>query len=170
MLLEVWKMMKQSVREEALMKMFETIVHGNEQDLMQENANVDGRSPMGMMGTFASESAKYYAIEQLLSEQVKKAISQNILYPHDLDFYATGTTTCSQIPLAQMLEKGFHTGHGHMRQPQDIKSALALSSIIFQANQNMQHGGQSFALFDMDLAPYVRKTFERNKKKLETIR
>ena len=47
-----------------------------------------------------------------------------------------------------------------MRQPQDIKSALALSSIIFQANQNMQHGGQSFALFDVDLAPYVRKTVE----------
>ncbi|WP_242220188.1 anaerobic ribonucleoside triphosphate reductase [Bacillus cereus group sp. BfR-BA-01380] len=145
---------------------FNTIAQDNDQDLMQENANVDGRSPMGMMGTFASESAKYYAIEHLLSEQVKKAIDQNILYPHDLDFYATGTTTCSQIPLAQILEKGFHTGHGHMRQPQDIKSALALSSIIFQANQNMQHGGQSFAMFDIDLAPYVKKTFERNKKRL----
>ncbi|EOQ11948.1 anaerobic ribonucleoside-triphosphate reductase [Bacillus cereus VDM021] len=145
---------------------FNTIVRDNDQDLMQENANVDGRSPMGMMGTFASESAKYYAMEHLLSEQVKKAIDQNILYPHDLDFYATGTTTCSQIPLAQILEKGFHTGHGHMRQPQDIKSALALSSIIFQANQNMQHGGQSFAMFDIDLAPYVKKTFERNKKRL----
>ena len=30
------------------MRVFETIVHGNEQDLMQENANVDGRSPMGV--------------------------------------------------------------------------------------------------------------------------
>ncbi len=67
-----------------------------------------------------------------------------------------------------MLANGFHTGHGHMRQPQDIKSALALSSIIFQANQNMQHGGQSFALFDIDLAPYVRKTIERHKKRLQS--
>ena len=67
-----------------------------------------------------------------------------------------------------MLANGFHTGHGHMRQPQDIKSALALSSIIFQANQNMQHGGQSFALFDVDLAPYVRKTVERHKKRLQS--
>lgn len=120
---------------------------------MQENANVDGRSPMGMMGNFASESAKHYVREHLLSKQVKEAINQNILYPHDLDFYATGTTTCSQIPLAQLLKNGFHTGHGHMRQPQDIKSALALSSIILQANQNMQHGGQSLAMFDIDLAP-----------------
>lgn len=67
-----------------------------------------------------------------------------------------------------MLANGFHTGHGHMRQPQDIKSALALSSIIFQANQNMQHGGQSFALFDIDLAPYVRKTVKRHKKRLQS--
>ncbi|PGZ08020.1 anaerobic ribonucleoside-triphosphate reductase [Bacillus cereus] len=161
-------MLRKNTRGEELMKVFETIVHGNEQDLMQENANVDGRSPMGVMGTFASESAKYYAVENLLSDQVKKAINQNILYPHDLDFYATGTTTCSQIPLAQMLANGFHTGHGHMRQPQDIKSALALSSIIFQANQNMQHGGQSFALFDIDLAPYVRKTVERHKLRLQS--
>ncbi|PGZ54083.1 anaerobic ribonucleoside-triphosphate reductase [Bacillus anthracis] len=161
-------MLQKNTRGEELMRIFETIVHGNEQDLMQENANVDGRSPMGVMGTFASESAKYYAVENLLSDQVKKAINENILYPHDLDFYATGTTTCSQIPLAQMLANGFHTGHGHMRQPQDIKSALALSSIIFQANQNMQHGGQSFALFDVDLAPYVRKTVERHKKRLQS--
>ncbi|MEH6890218.1 anaerobic ribonucleoside triphosphate reductase [Bacillus sp. JJ864] len=161
-------MKKNSEYDENLKGIFAKIVHANEQDLMQENANVDGRSPMGMMGKFASESARYYAIEQLLSEKVIQAIDQNILYPHDLDFYATGTTTCSQIPLAQMLQSGFHTGHGHMRQPQDIKSALALSSIIFQANQNMQHGGQSFALFDVDLAPYVRKTFERNKKRLAT--
>ncbi|AJH26420.1 anaerobic ribonucleoside triphosphate reductase [Bacillus anthracis] len=161
-------MLQKNTRGEGLMRVFETIVHGNEQDLMQENANVDGRSPMGVMGTFASESAKYYAVEKLLSDQVKKAINENILYPHDLDFYATGTTTCSQIPLAQMLANGFHTGHGHMRQPQDIKSALALSSIIFQANQNMQHGGQSFALFDVDLAPYVRKTVERHKKRLQS--
>ena len=41
---------------------------------------------MGVMGTFASESAKYYAVENLLSDQVKKAINENILYPHDLDF------------------------------------------------------------------------------------
>ena len=32
----------------------------------------------------------------------------------------------------------------------------------------MQHGGQSFALFDVDLAPYVRKTVERHKKRLQS--
>ena len=37
-------MLQNNTRGEELMKVFETIVHGNEQDLMQENANVDGLS------------------------------------------------------------------------------------------------------------------------------
>ncbi|MFD3445675.1 anaerobic ribonucleoside triphosphate reductase [Microbacteriaceae bacterium 4G12] len=153
---------------ELLFATLQEIVEGSEQDIIQENANVDGRSPMGMMGKFASESAKLYASARLLSEEAKQAMQDNILYPHDLDFYATGTTTCSQIPLGKLLERGFHTGHGQMRAPQNIQSAMALASIMLQANQNMQHGGQSFAMFDFDMAPFVRKTYERNLKRLDT--
>src|SRR5699024_6844903 len=54
-----------------------------------------------------------------------------------------------------------------MREPNSITSAMALASIIFQANQNMQHGGQSFPMFDFDLAPYVKKTYESH---LQTFR
>ena len=46
-----------------LLDEFEEIVRSNNQDLIQENANVDGKSPMGMMGLFASTSAKFYSIE-----------------------------------------------------------------------------------------------------------
>jgi ribonucleoside-triphosphate reductase (formate) len=153
---------------DSLIEAFHSIVKIDNQDLMQENANVDGRSPMGQLGKFGSESARVYAMNYLLSHPVKEAMVENIIYPHDLDFYVTGTTTCSQIPLGKLLKNGFNTGHGHMREPKDIKSALALASIILQANQNMQHGGQAYPLFDVDLAPYVRKTFEKNKKRIES--
>ncbi|MGM9986309.1 MAG: anaerobic ribonucleoside triphosphate reductase [Bacillaceae bacterium] len=152
-----------------LLQSFHEIVQVDNQDLLQENANVDGRSPMGLLGKFGSESAKFYAREYLLDKEVVKAIDDNVVYPHDLDFYPTGTTTCSQIPLAKILKNGFNTGHGHMREPQDIKSAMALSSIILQANQNMQHGGQAFPMFDYDLAPYVTKTYIKNKKFLKSL-
>ncbi len=145
------------------------IIDGGNKDLMQENANVDGRSPMGMMGKMASESARWYAVERLLSPDVREAMDNNLLYPHDLDFYASGTTTCCQIPLGKLLRLGFNTGHGHMREPQDIKSALALASIILQANQNQQHGGQAYPMFDYDLAPYVRKTYERHMRYIATL-
>jgi ribonucleoside-triphosphate reductase (formate) len=142
---------------------FKEIVNSSNKDLVQENANVDGLSPMGMMLLFASTSAKSYVIDHLLSEDVKHAYEDGYIHIHDLDFYASGTTTCCQIPLSKVLKDGFNTGHGHMREPKSIVSALALTSIIFQANQNNQHGGQSIPTFDYDLAPYVRMTFEKKK-------
>nr|WP_026065135.1 anaerobic ribonucleoside triphosphate reductase [Amphibacillus jilinensis] len=149
-----------------LMTALSEIVDASNQDLIQENANVDGQSPMGQMSKFGSEAAKHYAKRELLSSDVLEAMDNNFIHPHDLDFMPTGTTTCAQIPLGAILKDGFNTGHGYMREPADIVSAMALSSIIFQSNQNMQHGGQSYPMFDYDLAPYVRKSYLKHKRRL----
>ncbi|MCT2535435.1 anaerobic ribonucleoside triphosphate reductase [Aquibacillus koreensis] len=151
-----------------LMGSFRQIIESSNLDLIQENANVDGQSPMGQMSKIGSESAKYYAINQMLSREVQQAINENYIHPHDLDFMPTGTTTCCQIPLGKLIEGGFNTGHGFMREPNDIGSAMALSSIIFQSNQNMQHGGQSYPMFDYDLAPYISKTFQKHRIRLHS--
>ncbi|GAA3323998.1 hypothetical protein GCM10020331_050110 [Ectobacillus funiculus] len=58
-------------------------------------------------GNFSSEGAKFYALEYLLTEEVKEAVQDNLIHIHDLDFYAAGTTTCSQIPLSKLLKDGF---------------------------------------------------------------
>lgn len=150
-----------------LLESFEQIVELSNPELVNENANMNASTPMGQMGKFASESARFYAMEHLLSDEAKKAYQDNYIYPHDMDFMPTGTTTCCQIPLGKLLQNGFNTGHGTMRPPQDISSALALASIILQANQNMQHGGQAFPMFDVDLAPYVHKTYVKTRKRLE---
>lgn len=152
--------------EDKLLRSLDDIVYASNQDLIQENANVDGQSPMGQMSKFGSEAAKHYGRQKMLSVDVTQAITDNFIHPHDLDFMPTGTTTCCQIPLGMILKDGFNTGHGYMREPNDIGSAMALASIIFQSNQNMQHGGQSYPMFDFDLAPYVHKTFMKNKKRL----
>ena len=54
---------------------------------------------------------------------------------------------------------GFGTGHGFLREPNDIRSYSALACIAIQANQNDQHGGQSIPNFEYGLAPGVAKTF-----------
>lgn len=154
---------------ENLLDQFKEIVTSSNQDLIQENANTDGKSPMGMMSLFASTSSKSYTVENLLSEDVKQAYQEGYLHVHDMDFYPTGTTTCCQIPLGKLLRGGFDTGHGHMREPNSIMSAMALTSIILQANQNQQHGGQAIANFDFDLAPYVTKTYEKNVRLLQSV-
>jgi ribonucleoside-triphosphate reductase len=83
------------------------------------------------------------------------------IHIHDLDFYAM-TTTCCQIDVKSLLQKGFSTGHGSLREPQTIGSAAALACIAIQSNQNDQHGGQSIPNFDYGLAPYVEKSFRKN--------
>ncbi|WP_066196092.1 MULTISPECIES: anaerobic ribonucleoside triphosphate reductase [Gracilibacillus] len=152
---------------EKLMQTFQEIVASANQDLLQENANVDGRSPCGQMNKFANESAKYYAKQHLLSDEAHQAMADNYIHIHDLDYMPTGTVTCCQIPLGQLLSQGFNTGHGYMRSPQTIMSAMALAAIVFQSNQNQQHGGQSFQAFDYDLAPFVQKSYQKRLTRLQ---
>ena len=80
---------------------------------------------------------------------------------HDMDFMNMGTLTCCQIDLEKLFNGGFSTGHGHLREPQDITSYAALAAIAIQSNQNDQHGGQSIPAFDFYLAKGVAKTFRK---------
>lgn len=71
---------------------------------------------------------------------------------------------CSQIDLNKLFTNGFSTGHGFLREPNDIISYSALSAIAIQSNQNDQHGGQSISAYDYYLAPGVLKTFKKKVK------
>ena len=138
------------------------------QEIEQENANIDGKTPLAKLQRIAGEAARQM-MRRHLEADVLQALDDNIVYIHDADYYVTGTTTCAQIPLGQLLSNGFQTTHGSIRPAQDIRSALALAAIIVQANQNMQHGGQAFATFDDDLAPFVEKTYQREWTKLKDL-
>lgn len=74
---------------------------------------------------------------------------------------------CTFIPLRKLLKNGFNTGHGYIRPPKRIKSAASLACIIFQSNQNDQHGGQAFGWFDRDMAPYVKREYKWQVKNLK---
>lgn len=148
-----------------LNEQIEQILNSSNQDLINENANTDGQSPMGMMGLFASALSKEYALN-LLADDVRTAFEDGFIHIHDFDYYLTGTTTCCQLPLGKMLETGFKVGDCYMRPPRSITSAMALSSILIQSNQNQQHGGQSYPNWDFDLAPYAELSYEKHKKAL----
>lgn len=144
------------------------IVGSENQDLIQENANTDGKSPMGIMSLIASSTAKEYAMN-MLPDDVREAFNDGYIHIHDFDFYATGTTTCCQIPLGKVLAEGFTVGNCFMREPQSISSAMSLASILIQSNQNQQHGGQSYPHFDFDLAKYAEKSYLKHKRSLEEL-
>lgn len=129
-----------------------------ESDNQRENANIDADSSMGTMLKYGSEIAKEYYLKEIIAPKFAQAHREGRIHIHDLDFFAL-TTTCTQINLGRLFEKGFHTGHGYIRTPNSIGSYASLACIVIQANQSDQHGGQSIPAFDFYMAPGVAKTF-----------
>ncbi len=148
-----------------LEKTIDKVINNTDRDISQENANTDGTSPMGIMGLVASEASREYN-KKFLTQIELDAYEEGFIHIHDFDFYGTGTTTCCQIPLGDVLKRGFTVGECNIRPPQTIGSAMALASILLQANQNQQHGGQAYPNFDFDLAPYVQKSYDKILEKL----
>ena len=141
-----------------------TFSKASDSDMKRENANIDADTAMGTMLKYGSESAKQFYEMCVLDPRYARAHCEGDIHIHDLDFY-TLTTTCCQIELRKLFKGGFSTGHGVLREPNDIASYAALACIAIQSNQNDQHGGQSVCDFDYGLADGVRKTYRKQFKK-----
>ena len=145
-----------------LMKTMEnlTFQSAKENDVKRENANINGDTAMGTMLKYGSEAAKQFYEMYILNPRHAQAHHDGDIHIHDLDFL-TLTTTCCQIDILKLFKGGFDTGHGHLREPQDIASYAALACIAIQSNQNDQHGGQSIPNFDYGMAPGVAKSYKK---------
>lgn len=150
-------------RKTTLMKQISEMANASaaESDGKRENANIDGDTAMGTMLKFGTTTSKEYYLREVIPEDAANLHRSGYIHIHDMDFY-TLTTTCLQAPLGKLLANGFSTGHGHLRTPNGINTAAALTCIVIQSNQNDQHGGQSIPKFDYDLAPYVARSFITN--------
>ncbi len=137
-----------------------------ENDAKRENANVDGDTAMGTMLQYGATVSKEFAKDYLMKKKFADSHDEGEIHIHDMDFEAMGTTTCNQIDLEKLFKNGFSTGHGHLREPNDIMSYSALAAIAIQSNQNDQHGGQSIPAFDYYLAPGVLISFRKILKEL----
>lgn len=145
-----------------LMKTYEDLTYksADENDVKRENANIDGDTAMGTMLKYGSEGAKQFYHMFVLNPEHSKAHLAGDIHIHDLDFF-TLTTTCCQIDIDKLFHGGFCTGHGFLREPNDIRSYSALACIAIQSNQNDQHGGQSIPNFDYAMGKGVAKTYRK---------
>lgn len=137
-----------------------TFQDAKDSDVKRENANIDGDTAMGTMLKYGSETAKDFYLSTLIDKDIAKAYISGDIHIHDLDFY-TLTLTCCQIDLLKLFHNGFSTGHGFLREPNDIRSYAALACIAIQADQNDMHGGQAVPNFDFSMAEGVRKSFTK---------
>lgn len=143
------------------------IIAAKKNDVTRENANSNSDTPAGMMMKIAGERSKEYVVEFLLSEEARNAVSHNLLHVHDMDYLPSRSLTCVQSPIDKMLKGGFLAGHGESRPAKRIETAAILACISLQTTQNEQHGGQAIPAFDFYMAPYVRKSYIEEIKKIE---
>ena len=131
--------MSKEIKSLDLVDIYDEILSMNasDSDMKRENANINTNSPMGMMLKIGTESMKKYIDKVILPERFSKAEHEGWVRYHDKDFSLI-TFNCCQIDLKKILETGFHTGHGFVRQPQSIRSAATLTCIVIQSNQNDQ--------------------------------
>ena len=153
-------------RKTQMKHIMDGIVAIDKNDVNLSNANMSSHTPAGQMMTFASEVTKDYTYKYLLPKKYAEAHQLGDIHIHDLDYYPTKTTTCIQYDLDDLFERGFRTKNGSIRTPQSIQSYATLATIIFQTNQNEQHGGQAIPAFDFFMAEGVRKTFRKHLKTL----
>lgn len=146
-----------------LMKSIEEITFedAKDADIKRENANINGNTAMGTMLQYGSTVSKEFCKTHILKPAHTFAHDNGDIHIHDMDFLNMGTLTCCQIDVKKLFSNGFSTGHGFLREPNDIMSYGALAAIAIQSNQNDQHGGQSIPFFDYGLAEGVYKTFKR---------
>lgn len=148
---------------------FLEIINAKSNDITRENANMNADTPAGMMMKFASETTKPFVDDYLLSSEVKEAVQNNYIHIHDKDYYPTKSLTCVQHPLNKILHEGLCASHGESRPAKRIETASILGCISMETAQNEMHGGQAIPAFDFYLAPFVRKSYIEEIKKIEDL-
>lgn len=153
---------RELVREpnEELYKMISEKLSPIEPD--RQNANVDGESFGGKVGSISDEVLKQYALYNCMSKKSRENHLNNEIYEHDLNSYATGSHNCITIPFDDLLATGFTTRQTDVRPAQSVSTAFQLVAVIFQLQSLMQFGGVAASHLDWTMVPYVRKSFGKH--------
>ncbi len=100
-----------------------TFQDAKDADIKRENANIDADTAMGTMLKYGSEGSKYFTNNYVLPKDIAMAHMNGDIHIHDQDFYML-TETCCQIDLIRLFSGGFCTGHGFLREPNDIRKLI----------------------------------------------
>ena len=142
-----------------LMKTYENLTFRPNRE-EQEYRGINEDTAMGTMLKYGSEGAKAFYDRNVIPPEISQAHREGAIHIHDKDFYALTETSCQIDPIT-LFHGGFSTGHGYLREPNDIRSYTALACIAIQANQNEMHESQGIPNFDYAMAPGIDKTYRK---------
>lgn len=138
----------------------EGLIQESNADLLNENANKDGKVIPTQRDLLAGIVAKHYAKTRILPRDVVQAHEEGDLHYHDLDYAPFFPMfNCMLIDLQGMLTHGFKMGNAEIDTPKSISTATAVTAQIIAQVASHIYGGTTINRIDEVLAPYVTASY-----------
>lgn len=155
---------KRSIAREKNSKLIKAVIKRNSAKSVQNsNANVDEKSFSGREKEAAADIQKILALDYgVLSEDVAKAHKEMRIYQHDLEKAPLGEHNCLNLDFNELFSQEFVCRNGGVRPPNSISTAFQLVAVAFQCQSQVQFGGVGSVHFDLDMIPYVKKSFYKH--------
>ena len=154
------KRTKERERKDRIIK---TVIERNSaSNVKNSNANVDEKSFSGREKEAASDIQKIIALDYTLSPEIGAAHKNMLLYQHDLEKTNLGVHNCLNLDFEELFSEEFVCRNGGVRPPQSIATAMSLVAVAFQCQSQTQFGGVGSVHIDLDLTPYVKKSFVKH--------
>ncbi len=150
-------------KQSKLTKEIEGLIQESNADLLNENANKDGKVIPTQRDLLAGIGAKHYAKTRILPRDVVQAHESGDIHYHDLDYPPFFPMfNCMLIDLKGMLTHGFKMGNAEIDTPKSISTATAVTAQIIAQVASHIYGGTTINRIDEVLAPYVTASYEKH--------
>ncbi|MDC0612738.1 anaerobic ribonucleoside-triphosphate reductase, partial [Vibrio sp.] len=152
-------------KQSALTREIEGLINESNADLLNENANKDGKVIPTQRDLLAGIVAKHYAKTRILPRDVVQAHERGDIHYHDLDYAPFFPMfNCMLIDLKGMLTGGFKMGNAEIDTPKSISTATAVTAQIIAQVASHIYGGTTINRIDEILAPYVTESYKKHLK------
>ncbi|GIA50817.1 anaerobic ribonucleoside-triphosphate reductase [Vibrio cholerae] len=150
-------------KQSKLTKEIEGLIQESNADLLNENANKDGKVIPTQRDLLAGIVAKHYTKTRILPRDVVQAHESGDIHYHDLDYAPFFPMfNCMLIDLKGMLTHGFKMGNAEIDTPKSISTATAVTAQIIAQVASHIYGGTTINRIDEVLAPYVTASYEKH--------
>ncbi|HFQ4850028.1 TPA: anaerobic ribonucleoside-triphosphate reductase [Vibrio vulnificus] len=152
-------------KQSTLTREIEGLIEESNVDLINENANKDGKVIPTQRDLLAGIVAKHYAKTHILPRDVVQAHDEGDIHYHDLDYAPFFPIfNCMLIDLKGMLTHGFKMGNAEIDTPKSISTATAVTAQIIAQVASHIYGGTTINRIDEILEPYVNASYEKHLK------
>lgn len=150
-------------KKSALSKEIQGLIEQSNADLLNENANKDGKVIPTQRDLLAGIVAKHYAKAHILPRDIVQAHENGDIHYHDLDYAPFFPMfNCMLIDLKGMLTHGFKMGNAEIDTPKSISTATAVTAQIIAQVASHIYGGTTINGIDEILEPYVLSSYDKH--------